>query len=166
MSGIGAQRPQLESLSELDRKLLNLIQDGFPLAHSPYAELARDTGADEKQVFERVRELVRMGVIRRIGGVFDTRQLGFAGTLAALRAPRERIREIADIVTSYSGVSHCYERDDAWNLWFTLAAPSAADIESILEEIRARTGIADALNLPAVRVHKIGVRFGIGEPES
>ncbi|MGB9691850.1 MAG: Lrp/AsnC family transcriptional regulator [Candidatus Sumerlaeaceae bacterium] len=153
----------VDSLSELDRAVLNVIQTGFPVAHSPYAEMAKQIGnVTEEQVFECVLDLVERGIIRRLGAVFDTKKLGFMSALIAMRVPPERIDEVGEFVSEYAGVSHNYKREHDYNLWFTLAAPSRQQLMDTLDEIKKRTGVTDVLYLPTVRMHKIFVNFEIG----
>lgn len=155
----------LQEFSELERRVLNLIQDGFPQCHAPYAEMARRLGGGvgEQQVWACVQELVERKVIRRLGAVFDTRNLGFVSTLVAMRVPDERIDAVGEIISAYNGVSHNYRRDGEYNLWFTLAAPSQEQLELTLREICRRTQIEDVLNLPTTRMHKIRVNFEVEE---
>lgn len=154
-------------LDELDRRILNIIQAGFPIHHSPYAEMARQIGnVSEHEVHSRVLDLINRGVIRRLGAVFDTKRLGFMSTLIAMRVPEERIDEVGELVSSYNGVSHNYKREHPYNLWFTLAAASRQELMATIEDIKRRTGIEDLLYLPTVRMHKIFVNFElpVGEP--
>lgn len=150
-----------EFLTELERRVLNLVQADFPIAHAPYEELARQLGpgVTEHGVHQCITALIQRGVIRRLGGVFDTRKLGFMSALIAMRVPEERVDEVGGVISAYPGVSHNYRRDHEYNLWFTLAAPSREQLLSTLEEMKTRTGITDVLYLPTVRMHKIFVKF-------
>ena len=49
----------------------------------------------EEEVIARLQSLMESGVIRRLGGVFDSRKLGYSGTLCAMNIPDERIRAVA-----------------------------------------------------------------------
>lgn len=154
--------PSQPGLTKLDRDILNIIQQGFPIHHSPYAELARLIGGtSEQQVFDRVRSLLERKIIRRLGAVFDTARLGFASTLLAMRVPPDRVDEVGSLVSQYPGVSHNYRRDHEFNLWFTLAAPSRDALMNTIDEIRERTGGLELLDLPATRIHKIAVNFSL-----
>jgi len=157
-----SEGPVSETLTELERKVLNIIQAKFPICHAPYEEMARQIGGTSAQeVYECVLGLMERGIIRRLGGVFDTKKLGFMSALIAMRVPPERIDEVGEFVSSYAGVSHNYKREHEYNLWFTLAAPSRQQLMQTLEEIKTRTGITDVLYLPTVRMHKIFVNFEI-----
>ena len=69
--------------------------------------------------------------------------------------------EIAAIISSYAEVSHNFQRDHYYSLWFTIAAQNGEGIRNVLDEILQRTGIpaSDVLDLPTVKKIKIDVRF-------
>ena len=150
-------------LDDTDRRLLELIQQQIPLSTRPYLELAAALGVDEAEVLDRLARLREAKIIRRMGGFFDSRKLGYTGTLCAVRVPAERIDAVAAVVNSYPEVSHNYLRDHEYNMWFTVLAPSTEAVRRIIEEIRMRAGIDHVLSLPAERVFKIKVRFKVPE---
>ena len=103
------------------------------------------------------------GFIRRLGAVFETRRLGYVSTLVAARIPPERLTEVAAVVSEVPGVTHNYGRRHSYNLWFTLTAKSEAEIERILADLRARTGIGEFHSLPALAMYKIQAIFRAGD---
>ena len=147
-----------DNLDCTDRKLLNIIQTNFPLVARPYAVLGAAIGLGERETLERVRNLRHTGVIRRIGANFRSAALGFVSTLCAARVPVENLADFVEKINSYPGVTHNYERDHSYNIWFTLIAPSKSALEATLADITARTRV-DVLNLPASRMYKIRVDF-------
>jgi DNA-binding Lrp family transcriptional regulator len=149
-------------LDSLDRRLLNIIQEDFPLVEKPYAELGRRLGLTETEVLERLAKLKQAGIIRRIGAVFDLRRLGYASTLCALEVPAARLDEVAAIVNSFPGVTHNYLREDTYNMWFTLIGPCRRHLDKVIASIAARTGLA-VLELPAEKSYKIRVNFNLDE---
>ena len=64
-------------MTELEQLLLSVVQDAFPLEERPYLVLAEQLGSDEQSVFAAVENLRQSGIIRRIGGVYDSKALGF-----------------------------------------------------------------------------------------
>ncbi|NQU07752.1 MAG: Lrp/AsnC family transcriptional regulator [Candidatus Abyssubacteria bacterium] len=151
----------MAALEKLEQRVLEVIQQDFPIASRPYAGLADKLNSTEDEVFGVVQSLCKKGIIRRLGGSFDSRKVGYKSTLAALSVPDNRLEEAVEIVNSYAGVTHNYEREGKYNVWFTIIAPSDEDIERTIEEIKTRTG-APVLNLPAPRVFKIKVDFDLG----
>jgi siroheme decarboxylase len=148
-------------MDDTDRKLLNLIQQDFPIAAEPFAEVAVRVGIGEAELLERVGSLKEEGIIRRIGAVFDLRRLGFASTLCAARVPEEAVRKFVEIVNASPGVTHNYRRDDEYNIWFTLIAPGEEELAEWLAGIKRETGIDDILSLRATRTFKINARFEV-----
>jgi|GEM_PF-152440 len=157
---VSQERPDLD---DLDRRLLEIIQEEFPLAARPFFALGEVLGRSEDEVIRRAKRLRDLGIIRRIGPILDMRRLGCSGVLVALPVPDERIDQVAEVVNGYREISHNYLRPNhtKFNMWFTISA-SEARIEEILSEIRDETGL-DQLLLPTKRIFKIGVRFEIPE---
>ncbi len=152
-------------LDELDKRLLNRVQTNLPVVPEPYRELARELGTTEEEVINRLRRLIETKVIRRLGAIFDSRNVGYKGTLCALKVPAERIAEVAAEVNKFAGVTHNYLRDHEYNMWFTVLAPSEEKLHEIVQEIRERTGIQEYLFLPAVKIFKIRVNFDLLEEQ-
>jgi len=154
------------NLDKLDKELLNLIQKDFPVVPEPYKELARELGTTEEEIIKRLQVLLDLGVIRRLGGIFDSRKVGYTGTLCALKVPPEKIDAVAKIINKYPGITHNYLRNHEFNMWFTLLAESMEKIEQVINEIREKTGIKEILNLPACRIFKINVNFKVTGEEN
>lgn len=147
------------SLSDLDRRVLTEIQAGFPIEPRPYAVLSRQLDSTEAEVLASVLSMRAARLIRRIGAIFDSHALGYHSTLCAIAAPLDRVEEVAELISAYQNVTHNYEREDRYSVWFTLIAPTDEDIRRILREIAQATGIDDILDLPAIRLFKIRVQF-------
>ena len=148
-------------MDEIDRKLLNLIQQDFPITAEPFADVAGRLGIGEAELLERIGRLKEEGIIRRIGAVFDLRKLGFASTLCAARVPEERVRIFVEVVNACPGVTHNYRRDDEYNVWFTLIASGEEELAGALAGIKRKAGIDDILSLRATRTFKINARFEV-----
>jgi len=147
-----------------DKRILDTIQDDFPLARRPWAEIAKNLNSTEEDILSRVKKLYNKGIIQRVRPVLDTRSLGLkASTLIAVKVPEDKIEKIASVINSFKEVSHNYKREHEYNLWFTLTADSEAKLNSLLEEIKRRTNISDRdiLDLRTAKIFKIGVRFRI-----
>lgn len=140
---------------------MNLIQSNFPITPRPYRELGKKLNISEFEVIERIKWLKDNGIIRRIGGNFDSGRLDFTSTLCAAKVPKENIDDFVVVVNRYSGVTHNYLRNHAYNIWFTFIAENMADIDNALREISEETGITGILNLPAVKIFKIKVYFEV-----
>jgi siroheme decarboxylase len=151
----------MQELDSIDSAILNRIQSRFPITSRPYLEMANELGLTEKEVLDRVVKLKKTGIIRRIGGNFVPGKLGFVSTLCAARVPADKIAHFAKVVNRFPGVTHNYQRDNKYNVWFTFISPSMEEIEANLKKIVAETGVSDILNLPATKVFKIKAQFDV-----
>ncbi len=150
-------------LDNLDRELISIVQSGLPVSGEPYRELAEALKTTEEDILARIGKLVERGTIRRLGAIFDSRRLGYTGTLCALKVPPERIKAVAEIINRYPGVTHNYLRNHDYNMWFTLLAPEKGEVDRIIGEIRRLAGIDEIISLPAERLFKIRVNFDLTE---
>ena len=148
-------------IDDMDRAILNLIQSDFPITPRPYLAIAERLGFSENDVIKRLGRLKKRGIIRRIGGNFVPEKLGFVSTLCAAKVPEDKIQSFAVAVNRYPGVTHNYQRDNKYNVWFTFIAPSMKEIEENLENISRQTGIREIINLPATKVFKIKAHFDL-----
>ena len=151
----------MQELDAIDKSILNRIQSDFPITPRPYLTVADELNLTEKEVLDRVSRLKRAGIIRRIGGNFVPGKLGFVSTLCAARVPSDKIDYFAGVVNRHPGVTHNYQRDNKYNVWFTFIAPSMDEINTTLKEIAEETGVTDILNLPATKVFKIRAEFDV-----
>lgn len=159
-SGFAASSPV--SLDETDRVMLQMLQDDFPIVQEPWLEISSRLNVSEAEVMSRLKRLIEAGVIAKIGPVFDASRIGLkAATLVAMKVPKNKVNDVARVINEYENVSHNYEREDEYNVWFTLAASSISELALILDEIKQKTGIQnlDVLDLPTVRRFKINVHF-------
>lgn len=148
-------------MDELDKKILDVIQSGFPIAPRPYAEVGRQVGADEGEVLSRVRRLREGGVVRRIGANFQSRKLGWHSTLCGAKVPEDRLDSFVAEVNRHPGVTHNYLRAHEFNVWFTYIGPDREAVQKALAGMSERTGVP-ILYLPAETLFKIKVDFRMG----
>lgn len=150
------------NMDATDKRILDIIQTGFPIAPRPYEAIGREVGLTEAETLARVRALRGKGIIRRIGANFQSAKIGFKSTLCAASAPPDKIDAFVNAVNAHPGVTHNYLRDHPINIWFTMIGPSREAIAEALAGITAATGVP-ILNLPADRLFKIRVDFAMSD---
>jgi len=152
-------------MDKLDCRILEAVQNDFPLSEKPYEIIARKLQIACDELWNRVERMVGEGVIRRIGASLDSRKLGFCSTLAAVSVEADLVEKAAEIIGRYPEVTHSYLRKDDFNIWFTIIATGEERIEEILEEIRTGLSLdsSDILNLPVKRLFKLDVRFRVAD---
>ena len=78
---------------ETSRRLLELLQEAFPLVERPYEALGSQLGLSEAETLQRLAEAQDAGVIRQICAIYDTKALGYSSALVAMRLPEDRLAD-------------------------------------------------------------------------
>jgi DNA-binding Lrp family transcriptional regulator len=144
-------------LSELDKRLLNLMQGSFPIAARPYQHVAARAGIGEREAIARVRRLIDERIIRQVTPIFDTRALGYSSMLVAAKVDPENPWRAAKVINAHPGVSHNYLRNHEFNVWFTIAVEpdSPLGLDGTLEVLAREAGAESVRQLPTLRLFKI-----------
>ena len=147
-------------MTELEQLLLSVVQDAFPLEERPYLVLAEQLASDEQSVFAAVENLRQSGIIRRIGGVYDSKALGFISRLCAGNVPESALDAFAAAVNKIPAITHNYMRSHEYNVWFTVIAQSEAEIQKIVDDVCAKTELHNVHILSATKKFKINTVMG------
>lgn len=153
-------------MDEIDKRLLELIQNEIPIDKRPFKILGKKLLITEEEVLQRINKLKVKGFIRRIGGIFDSRKLGYTSTLCAVKVPGYRVDEVAKYINKYDEITHNYVREDSYNIWFTIITCSEESLHSIIEKIKINTGLKDIINLPSNKLFKVKVILNLGSNEN
>jgi siroheme decarboxylase len=148
-------------MDEIDKKILNILQKEFPLVEQPFLVVAEKCGISEEETLSRIQNMKDEGIIRRIGAVFDGAKLGRVSTLCAARVPEENIDGFVQIVNANKNVTHNYRRNNEYNIWFTVSAATAEELEEFLAHVQKKTGVKDILDMRAVKTFKINASFDV-----
>ena len=147
----------MQSLTDIEKHVLNDFQHGFPLVPRPYQVLAEKLGTSEDVIIETLNKLKQDGFVSRVGAVFRANSIG-SSTLAAMSVPEEEIEAVAEIINEYSEVNHNYKREHHFNLWFVLTASSEHELNSVLDEMEQQTGYT-VMYLPMIEDFHIDLGF-------
>ena len=146
-------------LSDFDKKILNAVQEDIPLVSCPFAAIAERLHIDEAVLMERLTVLKEKGYLRRLGAYFDSEAIGYRGALVALRVSAAYLADVVQNINRYECVTHNYEREGEYNLWFTLQTSSAEQQRKIIDEIRVLHGVERMIVLPSLKKYKVRVQF-------
>ena len=146
-------------------QILDVIQDGFPIANRPYEVLAQTLGSPwtETSAFAVVENLRKSGVIRRLGGVYDSRKLGFVSRLCAGVVPcvsnGAKDDSLLDTFTYFVRkipcVTHNYLRSHDYNVWFTIIQESEDAIDETVKNLMESTRVRNVHIIKPRRFFKI-----------
>lgn len=134
-------------MDEIDRSIVNRLQEGLCLCERPYLEAAQRLGITEADLLARLQRLLDDGVLTRVGPLFQIERMGGAFTLAALHADPDDYERVAQSVNALPQVAHNYARTHELNMWFVIATETAAEIAEVIATITRNTG-CEVFNFP------------------
>ncbi len=147
-------------MDELDRRIINQLQGGFPVSERPYRDAARRLGTSESELITRIRCMLDDGLLTRFGPLFHAERMGGALSLCALRVPPQRFEEVAEKVNSFPEVAHNYQREHDMNMWFVLATETPEQLDATLRQIEECTGLT-VHNFPKQAEYFVGLNLQV-----
>lgn len=148
------------ALDGFDRRIINRLQDGFPVSAHPYRDVASELGTDEATLLARVEALLAKGALTRFGPMYHAERLGGGLTLAAMRIQPDDFERVADQVNAFPEVAHNYQRDHDLNMWFVIATELPDQVDTVIRCITSRTGYP-VYNMPKKEEFFVGLKFAV-----
>lgn len=145
-------------MDEIDKQIINALQNGFPICDSPYQQIAKQLGLTEQDLLTRLRTLLDNGTLTRFGPLYNAEQMGGALTLAAVKAPTERFDEITETINSFPEVAHNYARNHELNMWFVIATETPEQIQKTIDAIEKLTGLT-VYNMPKNKEYFVNLKL-------
>ena len=138
--------------SDLDVAIIRALQGDMPVIPEPYAPAAAEIGISQEQLLAHLETMRERKVLRRVAAILFHRRAGFsANGMGVWNVPEERIMEVAPLMASFRGISHCYQRPtyEDWHYSvFTMAhGRSKEECDAILDSIAEESGIDDRRTL-------------------
>lgn len=142
-------------------EILSRIQKSFPLSAKPFDVIADELNMSQEEVLAILQEQKKSNIVRQTSAIFDTKRLGYISSLVAFKIAPDKISDAVKVINSHPGISHNYERNHEFNIWFTLAvAPdSRLGLEGTLKVLAEVTGADDYIMLPTLKLFKINVKL-------
>jgi DNA-binding Lrp family transcriptional regulator len=147
-------------MDELDRKLVNSLQDGLPVCRRPFDELADRLGVTAGEIPKRIQKLLDDNLLSRFGPMYNAEQLGGAVTLCAMQVAAEQFDAVADMVNAHPEVAHNYEREHLLNMWFVVAAEHPEQLARVIRSIEQETACR-VYDMPKQQEFYIGLKLAV-----
>ncbi len=142
-------------------EILSRVQKAFPLTPRPFEAIANELGIAEDEVLSVLNEQKEAGIIRQTSAIFDTKRLGYKSSLVAFEVDENDIDKAVAILNAHPGISHNYERNHDFNIWFTIAIEPQSDytLEETVARLAELSGAKDFIILPTLKLFKINVKL-------
>jgi DNA-binding Lrp family transcriptional regulator len=147
-------------MDDIDRRLVNRLQDGLPVTRRPFKAIAQELGLEVPDVLVRIRKLLETGTLSRFGPMYNAEQLGGALSLCAMQVPGERFEQVAAQVNAHPEVAHNYARDHQLNMWFVIATEDPETGADVIAAIERETGCR-VYDMPKLEEFYIGLKLAV-----
>ena len=144
-------------MDSVDIEILLALQDGIPLVREPFTAIAKHLGINPDEVIERLQRLQEQNVIRKFGIFIWKRKVGIiANAMVVWAVPSNSIREVAEVISSFKNVTHCYERrtvPNKWeyNLYTVIHGFKRKTVREFVKRLSKEVGVVDYLILFSVK---------------
>lgn len=158
-------------LDAIDKKIIAIMQDDFPIVARPYQQIADTVGISEEELLERLSRYRKLGKIRKMGAVLKHREVGYAANaLCAWIVPEDRIQQVGAAMSRQTAVTHCYSRiappDWPYNFYTMLHAHTREECKKIVEELAQETNLHEYVMLFSTKEWKKASMRYFGETEA
>lgn len=145
-------------MDQLDKDIINTLQQDFPVSERPFADVAKQLHCSEAELISRVQKMLDEGLLTRFGPMYNAVNMGGALSLCAMKVAPENFDVVTEQVNAFSEVAHNYERDHEMNMWFVLATETQQALDDTLAAIESTTGI-HVYNMPKQKEYFVGLHF-------
>jgi DNA-binding Lrp family transcriptional regulator len=141
-------RAEMKNTSDIERRIIAVLQEGLPRTQTPYEDMAGRIGIETDELLTVLKEWKKQGKLRRIGAIVNHFKVGLAaGAMVVWQAEDERIEEIGKMFAGFEQVSHAYERRtcDNWqyNLYTMVHGETDEDVRQTVERMSEASGVAN-----------------------
>ncbi len=156
LAAAGAAQDPMEpdpiDLTDLDVAVIRALQGDMPVVREPYAPAAAEAGLSQDQLLSHLETMRERKALRRVAAILFHRRAGFsANGMGVWKVPEERIMEVAPLMASFRGISHCYQRptyaDWPYSVFTMAHGRSKEECDAILDSIAEESGIDDRRTL-------------------
>ena len=133
-------------LTEIEKKVIAVIQKDLPISSRPYRDIGEMIGEDEQTVLSVMRSLSERGFLRRYGATLRHQKSGFtANVMVAWQVDESKISRVGARMAEQDAISHCYRRtpnaDWPYNLYTMIHARDMSSCHEIAGELAKQEGV-------------------------
>lgn len=145
-------------LDNLDKQIINELQKGLPLVHSPYQDLSQKLNIPVSDILKRLESYKNKSYLSRFGPLFNIERAGGQFLLAAQRIPESEFEAITEKVNAFEEVAHNYKRGHDLNMWFVIAVEKKEDLDKVCQKIELSTGYP-VYPMPKLKEYYVNLYF-------
>lgn len=133
--------------SSLEKSIIRRLQEEIPIVPEPYKVIAEELGISEQQLLENIKSLRDKKMLKRISGILHHRTVGFkANAMVVWSVPKDKVKEVTDVMVTFPQISHCYERKTSVNWPYNIYTMIHAETFEKCEDIILKVSKAIAID--------------------
>lgn len=144
------------SFTDLDRKLIRLLQEDLPPGLAPYETMANQLDLSEDELLRKIEDFKASGILRRFGGVVRHHRMGYThNVMVVWQVPAHQLKRTGLHMAAQQDISHCYARpvypDWPYNLYTMVHGTSRESCDELILKIAGETGIETYQKLTSLK---------------
>ena len=159
------KEPEAIELSDLDLAVIRATQGPMEATAEPFARAAAQLDMPVADLLAHLEDMRERRALRRVAAILFHRRAGFsANGMGVWKVPEDRILELGPRMSSFRGISHCYQRptypDWPYSVFTMAHGRSKEECDAILDSIAADTGIHERRTLySSTEFKKVRLRY-------
>lgn len=146
----------METLNNIERKILRAVQYGLPMSQTPYQDVAEQIGITAEQLLDILTRWKAEGKIRRLGAIVNHFRMGRGtGAMVVWNVEDDKIEQVGLLFASSPKVSHAYRRPSSqqwpYSLYTMVHAANTDDLEKTIQAMSSQSGVTDFRALKTVK---------------
>lgn len=137
-----------QTISDTEKRVLEVIQHGFPRSLTPYADMAESAGISTDELLAVIKNWDQTKKLRRIGAIVNHFSVGLGhGAMTVWRVEPDQIERIGAQLSNFTAVSHAYQRPTtknwSYNLYTMVHGCDPEDVKKTVKQMSDACGITD-----------------------
>jgi Lrp/AsnC family transcriptional regulator for asnA, asnC and gidA len=139
-------------LDDLDREIISMLQEN---ARRPFAEIAKELKVSEGTIHNRVKRLLREGVIKGFQAVVDPEKVGKALTaIVCVNVDPPRGKEVINRITNVEDVYEVYDVTGEYYAVLKIRTKNRDSLTRIIDKISSIDGVTSTLTMIVLKINK------------
>ncbi len=135
-----------DQMTDVEEKILAVLQGGFPRSRTPYKDAAEKAGISTEQLLAVLTDWQDNGKLRRIGAIVHHEKVGLSGGgMVAWQVDPEQVEQVGATLAGFKEVSHAYERrtEENWpyNVYTMVHGTDAPEVEQTVRRMSEACGV-------------------------
>jgi len=143
--------------TEVEKKILHIVQANLPDSATPYADIAKEGGNDEETMLNLLQIMKDKGTTRRFGSSLKNQKEGYNhNAMVALKVSEDINDKVGKIAAKHQLISHCYHRPTThpewqYNLFTMIHGRHEDEYMEVVEELRKTTELDEFAVLTSLK---------------